>query len=239
MQATPLKAEVRTGTGKSAVRLLRRQAKVPAVLYGQGQPSQPLTITNDEVRAAIKRNVRLVDVTLPNAVHKAFIKQVQYDPLGERVLHLDLERVDLTKEIAVVVEIILKGRAVGLNEGGVVEHELKQLTVHCLPTNIPAFIEVDVSALKKDSAIYVKELHLPAGVRITVNPEQIVVACREPQLEEVATAATALPGPLEPEVITAKKPEEGAEGAEAGKGAAGAAKGKEPAAKEGDKKEKK
>lgn len=219
MQAVSLKAESRTGLGKSAVRLLRRKAMVPAVLYGQGQPSQPLSITHIEVKALIRKNIRLVDVTLPDGQHKAFVKYVQYDPLGERVLHIDLERVDLTKEIAVDIQILLKGRAEGQNEGGVIEHEIQSMIVHCLPTNIPVAIEVDITALKKDEVFHVRELKLPAGVRITTNPDLVVVACREPQVEEVAVAG-AIPGPTEPEVITAKKPEEGAEAEPAAKGAA-------------------
>jgi large subunit ribosomal protein L25 len=132
------------------------------------------------------------------------------------IVHVDFNQISLTKEIKVNVPVVAKGEPAGVKlEGGSLEHILWEIEVACLPTNIPQGIEVDVSGLKLGDSVHVKDLSVPAGVKILNDPGAIVLSVAAPMKEEVPVEAVEGAEKQEPEVIKEKKevPEEG--GAEA------------------------
>jgi large subunit ribosomal protein L25 len=207
--AEALKVEVRQSRGTRDARRMRRDGRIPAVLYGHGEASIALAIGQDDLATVLRHHSRLVD--LQGAVNEsALIRALQWDAFGVDVLHVDFARVSADERIEVQVSVELRGTAPGVTEGGVIEHLLHELTIECLATAIPDRIQVRISGLKKDEAITVGQLELPEGVKMLSDPEDIVVQC----VEAAAEPDLALRGETaEPEII-GRKAEEGEEGDE-------------------------
>jgi large subunit ribosomal protein L25 len=218
--AQALVAEARQKTGTMDARRLRRQGRIPGVLYGHKEANQDVSINHDEFWSIIRHNQRIVDVTVKGGkAQKCLVRDVQWDTIGKEVLHVDFERVSADERIRISVPIKLKGTAPGVGSGSVLNHHLHELEIECPVGAIPEVIIVSVTTLQLGDAIHVKELQLPDGVKALSDPDEVVAAVvtqHIPVLEP--TAAPVEPGPVEPEVITARKPtEEEGEAAEPAK----------------------
>ncbi|HSD66039.1 MAG TPA: 50S ribosomal protein L25, partial [Vicinamibacteria bacterium] len=157
----------------------------------------------------------LVHVRLPgeSEARTAVVRDLQFDPVRDTLVHVDLQAVRMDEEITVEVPIRVVGEAAGVKEqSGVLAVLLRTIEVACLPTLIPERIDVDVSPLRIHDVITVADLRPPQGVRVTMPPGQALVTVSPPMAEEVAPAAAAA---AEPEVLTERKAEEGAEEGEA------------------------
>lgn len=220
METISVKAELREKKGTKECRRMRLQSLVPAVIYGGKDANQALVVNKKEASKLLGHTARLIDLVLPNKTEKVLVKELKYNAAEEFITHIDFARVAMDEFITVHIEIILKGTPKGVKEGGVLEHTLKSINVKCLPTAIPEKIEVDVSNLELNSLIRVKDLTLPKDVTTVVAPDVAVASVHLPKVEEVAPPTPAEGAPAEPEVITAKKPAEEAEG-EAGAKAPG------------------
>ena len=221
-ETVSLKAESRADLGTRVARRLRTKGLVPVVMLRKKEAPLNLLVPTRELELALKKGARIVDLSHPSGKDRVFIKEVQYDHLGEKIYHVDFTKVAMDELLTLEVALILKGKPVGvLEEGAVLDQYVKVLKISCLPTAIPETIEADVTHLKKDDHMSVKDLKAPAGVKILNDPDVVVAAVTEHKIEEIAPAAAATPGPTEPEVIKKEKPED--EAAEGDK--------KEPAAK--------
>ena len=213
-EAVILTAQERTQQGTHNARRQRRGGQIPAVLYGHKEATIPLTLSRDELYKAIRQGARLVDVKQGEKMEKALIREVQWDPIGHDILHVDFARVSIDERIEVDVRVELRGTAPGVTGGGVLNQPLHTLKIECLAIAIPDSIRVSIAELQLDHTIQVKALTLPDGVKVLNDPEAIVVQCVQKIIEEVAPA---LPGAApvaesaEPELIGRKKPEEGEE----------------------------
>jgi large subunit ribosomal protein L25 len=194
---------VREQTGSRNMQRLRRSGKVPAVLYGHGQPSVNLAIGNDEVKAMVRHGARVVD--LEGAVaEKAFVSELQWDAFGREVLHIDLARVSLDERVTVEVTVELKGEAEGVKAGGVLDHVTHTVEVECPVVAIPSKVILRVFELKLDGHLNADKIELPEGVTLVTDAETVIVTCAMPKAEvEVAGGDGA-----EPEVIGRKAGEE-------------------------------
>ena len=142
------------------------------------------------------------------------IKEIQYEPVHGEIVHVDFNQISLTKVIKVSIPVVAKGDAIGVKqEGGSLEHVLWEIEIECLPTSIPKEIEVDVTNLKLKESVHVKDIIVPAGVKILNDPQAIVLSIAEPMKEEVPAEALEGEAKQEPEVIKEKKevPVEGKE----------------------------
>jgi large subunit ribosomal protein L25 len=202
-----LTAKVRQERGSNAIRRLRREGYVPAVLYGHGQENISLSLRTEQVHPAIHQGTKLVDLQ-GDLRESALVRDVQWDTFGNDVLHVDLFRVSAGESVEMKVALVLKGEAPGARNGGIVELVLHELDIVCPVTSLPDRIEVNVNSLELAQSIPAGDIPLPAGSRLVTDPEQVVVQCTEatPEAEEdqegVATD--------EPEVI-ARKGEDGEE----------------------------
>ena len=212
-EALKLKAQPRTGLGTAVARRLRKAGQIPAVVYGHKEATVSLTINHDEVFKAIRLGTRLVDLEVDSKLEKALIRDVQWDYLGQDILHVDFARVSADEKLHLEVRVEIRGIAPGIAQGGNLVQPLHSLHVECLATNIPESIRVSVVELKLNEAIHVKELKLPEGVTVSNDPDAIVVQVSLAKVEAEAAAVPGAEGAAEPEII-GKKPEEGEEEAE-------------------------
>jgi large subunit ribosomal protein L25 len=145
----------------------------------------------------------------------AIIRDIQFDPVSDSLVHVDLQEVRADRAITVRVAVHPVGEAAGVKEQkGILQIVMHELDVSCLPTMIPERIDADVSALMIGNVLTVADLKVPEGVRIINAPDQAVVTVAPPMAEEVAAPAAAA-APAEPEVLTERKPKEGEEAAAA------------------------
>jgi large subunit ribosomal protein L25 len=143
------------------------------------------------------------------------VKAVQHHPVSGHVLHVDFHTIVLTERLKVKVPLLLKGEAVGVKqEGGVLEQFLREIEIECLPTEIPASVDFDISALKIGDTVHVKDVAAPANARITTDPEGAVASVQKPKEEKPEEEAAAV---TEPEVLREKKEEAEAPSGEAAK----------------------
>lgn len=214
MEEIILEAEFRQGLGRGKVKDLREAGFIPAVVYSEGKEAKPLQVSHKQLLGLLHQH-RLENVVINLKIkddkkqkpRSCLIKEIQYDPVKEDIIHVDFNEISLTKAIKVNVPVTAKGEAVGVKqEGGSLEHILWEVEVECLPTDIPKEIEVDVTNLKIGDSIHVKDITPPPNVRIVTDPESILVSVSAPVKEE-AVAAPAAEGEekQEPEVIKEKK----------------------------------
>jgi large subunit ribosomal protein L25 len=199
--------ELRDQRGKLNNRRLRRGGKIPAVLYGHGEENVCLEISNDVLGSVLRHGSRLVDLT--GAVKEsAFIRDIQWDTWGTHVMHVDLTRISADEVVEVTLTIELRGEAPGVREGGVVSQLIHDVPIACPAGAIPDKLQVNINNLKLEGKITLAELQIPQGAKLLVDDlEAIIVQCAVPQELPEEVAAEAATG--EPEVIGAKKEEEG------------------------------
>ncbi len=237
-------AEVREAVGKGVARKLRRNGMIPGVLYGQGEcllltlsPAPLVKILRSHAGSSALMSLT-INGTRSNKARTALLRDWQVDPISGHLLHIDLFEVSMSQQIRVKVPVSLSGGTPeGVNEGGILHHNLRELQIECLPGSIPDTIEVDASQLTIGQSIHVKELHPAEGIRLLDDPDRMVVSVAAPmseaKLEALLTSGAVVEGEKEPEVIgkAAEVPPEEAE-----KGAAPAA---EPKAEQKEAKEEK
>jgi len=223
-----LDAEVREGRGKGAAAGLRREGRVPGVVYKAAEPALALQVSARELARVLHTKaggnvlIQLAfkgkskeqlkgHAALASGENVVLVKELQYHPVSHEVLHVDFHQVSLTQRITVSVPLSFQGEAVGVRQsGGILEHLRWQIEVECLPTEIPAEIPVEISGLELGKTLHVRDVPLPTGVRAVTDAEQPVIACVEPKAEEIPVPAAEAAAAAEPEVIKQKKPEEGA-----------------------------
>jgi len=215
-----MKVETREAVGKGVARTLRRQGKIPGVLYGQGE-CIALTVDPAEIRRVLHSDTgynSLLNLSIARgwqeAKRTAMLRDYQLDPVTGAILHADLFEVAMDKPIRVRVPVaVTEGTPVGVAEGGILQHNMRELHVECLPSQIPVHITVDPSQLKINQGIHVKEVPVPTGLRILDAPDTMVVSVVAPiseaKLEALLATTPAGEGAAEPEVIGKGKEEEG------------------------------
>ena len=203
-----LKAEIREDAGSKAVKKIREQGRIPAIVYGHKEQPQPISLDAHNFIEGLHHGHRLIDVQIGRKKEKMIVKELQYDHLGKNIIHADLMRVDMSEMIKVTVPIELKGTAQGTHEGGIVEEHTDHLEIECKANNIPETIVVLIKDVNVGDALHAGDIELPDGVKLISPPDLLLVTCHlvttakttEQVEEEMPTA---------PEVIgESKEPEE-------------------------------
>lgn len=198
-----LQVESRDLQGKRNSKRLRIAGKIPAVVYGHGQESVSIAVAADAMSAAIRHGSRVVQ--LQGAVtDSALIRELQYDPFGIEILHVDFTRVSAHERVHVKVPIQLKGQAQGAKEGGVVEHIIHEVEIECPVSAIPSKLVINVTDLKLDEEIMLSQIPLPEGVSLMNEDDQVAVHCVRQKEEEEGVGGEG----AEPELIRKEKGEE-------------------------------
>ncbi len=174
-------AKTREKQGSSASRRLRRAGSVPAIVYGTSAPVQ-IEVDHNEIFHALRNEAfhsSVLSMVLDGTAQSVILKDTQWHPYKQQVLHMDFQRVDATHKIHVKVPLhfVNADIAPGVKlEGGMVSHPLTELDLECLPGDLPEFIEVDLKDLKSGASIHVSALTLPKGVKALTHGEDPVVA---------------------------------------------------------------
>jgi large subunit ribosomal protein L25 len=230
-----LLAEFREDQGKGASRRLRRDGKVPAILYGGHSDARSLSVSHQKLLIMLEQErfySTILSLKVGEESQPAILKDVQRHPFKNAILHIDFQRVEDNQKIRISIPLHFKGEAVSpgvKSQGGIVSHMRTQVEVSCLPKDLPEFIEVDLSNLALNESIHLSQLPLPAGVQLVdlAKEDSAVVAIHSPRAEEP-----------EPTAAAAAAATEGAAAAPAAAAAGGdAAKKAEPAKKDEAKKE--
>jgi len=199
------------GTGTRVVRRLRREGRIPAVIYGHKQEVVPITLSHDDVWHMIKAASHLAELDLGGKTETVLIRDVQWDNLGKEILHLDFARVSAEEEIETDVNIELRGQPAGIAEGGILEQLVHSMRIKCPAGAIPGSIKVDIGHLNVDDGVYVRDLSLPAGVTVDAEGDLLIVhvvvrgTTAEPTTEEAAAAAAE--AVTQPELIKPERKE--------------------------------
>jgi large subunit ribosomal protein L25 len=194
MQQKQMNIELRSKTGKGISRQLRSADMVPGVVYGKGMDPMAVSIKYRELQSAITGEGgqnNLITLVGGGSLDQsmAIVVDLQRDAIKGTYKHVDLHRINMNEKLRVTVPIVLKGTAIGVKEGGLLDLAHHELHVECLPGNIPDHIEIDITALKVAHSIHVSEIALPEGVKILDNPKIPVVSVLGRAKEEAPAEA--------------------------------------------------
>ena len=220
MQQAKLEVQQRNAFGKQSARDLRKEGGVPAVLYGRAQDTVALQLDARTFRQFLRtygENVIInMEVSAGNT-ETVIIKEIQRHPVDKhRLIHADFIRISLDEPVTSAVPVVLVGNPHGVQEGGVLEFPLRQVSLHCLPMQMPNEITIDVGHLDIGDAVHVSELTLDEEIDIIDEPERIIATVSQPriQLEDEVTEAEDGEGeeeeateeqPTEPEIISRRR----------------------------------
>ncbi|MGD8970776.1 MAG: 50S ribosomal protein L25/general stress protein Ctc [Desulfobacterales bacterium] len=190
MEQIQLTATTRKTTGNGPARVLRRNGRIPAVLYGLGTDATLLSVNIHEFEQVLKNhniNQMVLNLVIDNgdALPKSvMIKELQAHPVTNDLIHADFYEISMTRKIWVNVQVVVHGKSIGEERGGIVQIVRRELEVLCLPSEIPESIAIDISSLDIGDAIHVEEIQLPAGVEISPETNFTVVTITSVMAEE-------------------------------------------------------
>ena len=190
MEQINLEAQVRKTTGNGPARVLRREGRIPAVLYGPKTEPIMLSIDFKEFEQILKKSTVgsvLLKLQIKNGQtgsRSAMVKELQTHPVTGQFLHVDFYEVDLAKKINAMIPVTVTGKSQGVEDGGILQIVRRELEVFCLPTAIPEAIEVDISGLEIGGSIHVNEIVLPGDVELPEDIDFTVITVLAPKVEE-------------------------------------------------------
>jgi large subunit ribosomal protein L25 len=203
-----LKATPREGTGKGSNRKLRATGRVPGVVYGHNEKTRSVSLDAHELevlfsKISVENTVIKLSIEGEKGEVQALVREVQTNPVKGSVVHVDFLQLHAGEMVDVEVPVHLVGMAAGVKAGGVIDHQIHELPVRCLPAAIPESIEVDISALELGDSIHVGDLKIPEGVEVDMDADRTVCSVVAPAILEVPepVAAEVVEGAPQPERI--------------------------------------
>ena len=194
MNQVPLLVSKRS-TGKHDVKQVRKEGLVPGVFYMKGESAIPVKAQPIALRPIVYTSeTKIVDMQIEgeSQTRPCFLKDVTFHPVTDKLLHFDLVGFVADKAISVDIPIVLKGQPVGVREGGILQHTLHRVHVHCLAKDLPTSLEIDVTKLALGKSIHIKDVSIE-NVTFNVPPESVIVSVVHPRVvkEETPQAAAA------------------------------------------------
>ncbi len=193
MEEIALTVEARDQYGTGPNRRLRQSGKIPGIFYGPKSSSVPLQVDRKHFTQNVEsvegaHLIRFQSSAADLQQRVVLVRETQVHPVSGSVLHVDFYEVDLTKRLQVTVPLHFTGRARGVVEGGILQPVLRDIVVECLPTEIPQFIEVDVTGLAIHDSLHLADLACPANVTPVFESNDAVVTVLAPMAEETKAA---------------------------------------------------
>jgi large subunit ribosomal protein L25 len=189
LEIIELKANLRSATGNGPARVLRRDGKIPAILYGPKTDPILLHVDTHGLELALKKGKigqSLFNLTVENGnsfSKTVMIRELQAQPATHAFLHADFYEIDMDRKTTVNIPVVLTGKAKGVELGGVLQVVCRELTVLCLPSNIPDAIRIDISDLDIGDSLHARDIHLGEGIEIDSDVNFTVVTVLSPKLE--------------------------------------------------------
>ena len=213
MNEVVLEAKER-GSGKSQIKQIRKQKMVPGIFYSSAEQATPIALAELELNKTLSGDSALIMLKMPDGQKReCVVREIQRDPVWGKILHIDLMGISHGQKLTATVPLHLTGSPVGVKEGGILEHTLRELEVECLPKDLPRFVEWDVSQLDIGDSVHVEQLQF-ANIKILTDPK--------------ASIATVVPPKIEKEAVPEVAPEEGEEAVEGEEAEEADEAGKEP-----------
>ncbi|HSL89465.1 MAG TPA: 50S ribosomal protein L25 [Ignavibacteriaceae bacterium] len=210
MEKVLLEARKRSNEKKSSNKSLRREGKVPGVIYSKNVQPISIEVNEGSINPLVftsKTNLISLNIEGENKLD-CIIKDIQFDPVTDKIVHFDLQEFNVKEKIQIEVPIQLVGSAIGVKEGGIVQQNLHKVDLECLPSDIPESVTIDISNLKLGDSVHVSDLKLD-GVEFLNPDESIIVSVAHPKVDKEPLAEEASDGEsTEPEVIGKGKSEE-------------------------------
>lgn len=215
MKQVKLEAQKREKRGKETNKKIRKRGIVPAVLYGKDSPSMPLQVIERELKKAITSGAGY-NVVIELKIngngensHLVMVSEVQKDPLGSQIHHVDFHRISLDKKVTATVPLHFTGEPAGVKKGGNLEHIVWSIEVETLPLNIPEHISINIAHMDIDDSLFIKDINPPQGVTILDDAEELVAIIHPPRSAEATEEAAPIgaPSAVQPEVIKKGKEE--------------------------------
>ena len=208
-----LSAKAREGQGKGDNRKLRQTGYVPAVIYGHGEKTRSVAVNAHELellfnRVHVENTIIDLNVEGEKKAIRTLVREVQKHPARGEIVHVDFYQVHAGERVHIQIPINFVGTAVGVRNGGMLQHTMDELDVKVSADNIPANIEVDVSNLEIGDSVHVSDLKIPEGIEVLDGPDRSVCSVTPPQAGVAETPAPEAAAPSEPEVIRRKKEDE-------------------------------
>ncbi|MEA2021480.1 MAG: 50S ribosomal protein L25 [Candidatus Caldatribacteriota bacterium] len=191
MDKTKLKAELRNETGKGANRKFRKEGMVSGVLYSPHDKKNLLLKMKSEelTKLLIGKKYSLINLEIDDGKKKnkrlVMVKDFQYNSLKRQVIHIDFYGVTLKEKITMQINVELIGESKGVKEGGILEFELREIEVECLPSQVPGTFKVDITNLEITDNFSVGDIEVPKGVKILTETDRVIVSVKHPAKEEV------------------------------------------------------
>lgn len=179
-----LELEKRDELGRRAVHRLRKEKKIPGIFYSSDAKSIAFSIDRKHFREALESHSRVFTMTVGGIKLHAIFKELQYDPVSEEIIHIDLYGVSLKDKIDINIPIVIVGESIGVKDGGILTQNITELSLRCLATEIPESIEVDISELEIGSTLHVSDLALEE-FEVLTNPEITAVSVLAPKEEVI------------------------------------------------------
>jgi len=197
MAMMELTAVRRHGSGKEGARKLLSRGKVPGIMYGKGLATRSIEFDRRDLEkflSVARRGTVIVRMNVQDEADAkesyAVLKDIQTNPRTDRVIHVDFYEVAFGKKFRIEVPIRIKGKAAGIEQGGIVEQVTRSLEVECLPANVPEFLEMDVTPLGIGDSLHLKDVKFPEGVQpLEKDMTTTIVSVHAPRVEEVVSAA--------------------------------------------------
>ncbi|MGM0419830.1 MAG: 50S ribosomal protein L25/general stress protein Ctc [Bacillota bacterium] len=206
MERFQLQAEAREETGKGVARRLRREGRIPGVVYGRDRQPQPLVVNPEMLKGKLDTNA-IVDLTIKSdeeeTTETVMIKDYQKHVIKNYLLHVDFHQISMDETITVTIPVNLVGKAFGIQEGGVMQQLMREVEIECLPSDIPDEFELDITELDVGDSLSVSDIEVGENVELVSSPDDVIVTIVTPSeeiTEEVEEELLDLEG-LEPEVI--------------------------------------
>lgn len=211
-EITTLQAKKREHTGSRYSKRIREQGGLPAIVYGHKQDPVAVTLDAKEALTRIHKGEKVYTLDIEGGTSETvLLRDLQFDYLGTNIVHCDLSRVDLSERVSVHVAIHLVGDAVGLKKAGaILINSATAIDLECTVTNLPEFIEVDISDLDVGDVIHARDVTLPKDTMVLQSdPDAVLASITQRHIEEDdGDEAGAVDGTAAPEVLTEKKKEE-------------------------------
>jgi large subunit ribosomal protein L25 len=209
MSTATLSATVRSESGKGAARTLRRAGSIPAVIYGHKREPMSLSVPTRELERLLERvsaETTVVELSIDGKVSRTLIREIQKHPFKKQLVHIDFQELVAGEMITVNIPLVVVGTSIGVRSfAGILDQTMRELEVEVDPGSIPNHIDVDVTTLNVGDSIHVRDLKLPAGVKVLTDADASVVVVAAPKVNATDAAADAAAAAAEPEVLRAKK----------------------------------
>ena len=222
-----LNVAIREKTGTSSARRIRLKDQIPAILYHSGLDALSLSVDKKELYKALKTGQVIFEVKIKDENQFVLVKDVQYHPVNDNIMHVDFQKVKEDEKISLEVPLRIEGEAEGVKAGGILVQIVSTITVQCKPTTVPEALIIDVTNLELNSSLSVKDIELAADVEIMTDEDLAVVSVQEPKEEVVEEVLE------DEELLEGEEGTEGEEGKESVDGKEDSSEHKKEEAKEG------